>query len=46
MIAPVSDSRGEFMLIVFRKIGNHKLMELSRPTTCTSWRRRARSRPT
>ena len=33
MVAPLSDLRGEFMLIIFQKIGNHKLMELSRPTT-------------
>ncbi len=33
MVAPVSDSTGEFILIIFRKIGNHKLMEFSRPTT-------------
>ena len=38
MVAPASGSRSDFMLIIFQKIGNHKLMGFLRPTTCTNGR--------
>ena len=46
MVAPASDLLGDLMKSLILFIGLPELKEISRPTTCTSWRVSARSRPT